>query len=67
MKTAMFREFAATTALEACNIDLQVGDMYFFKADSIHEVPAFGGHLARMNMATFIGFDEDGDEISVWC
>ena len=29
---------------------LQVGDMYFFKSDSIHEVPGFVGSLARMNM-----------------
>lgn len=41
--------------------------MYFFKADSIHEIPAFGGDKARMNLATFIGFDEEHDKpISVW-
>jgi hypothetical protein len=66
MRTAEFRTFAADTALEQYSVDLQVGDLYFFKADSIHEVPAFGGNFARMNMATFIGFDEQGDDVSVW-
>lgn len=66
MDTAAFREFAVQRKLKEFNVDLKVGDMYFFKADSIHEVPAFGGVQARMNLATFIGFDEDGDHISVW-
>ena len=41
--------------------------MYFFKADSVHEIPAFTGDYARMNLATFIGYDEEGtDTVSVW-
>eukprot|EP00035_Acanthoeca_spectabilis_P036791 m.41761 g.41761 ORF g.41761 m.41761 type:complete len:382 (+) comp8249_c0_seq2:2471-3616(+) len=62
-----FREFAIQEQLNSCKISLQPGDMYFFKADSIHEIPAFGGDKARMNLATFIGFDEEHDKpISVW-
>ena len=39
---------------------------YFFKADSVHEVPGFVGHLCRINMACFIGYSQHDDEIMVW-
>ena len=40
--------------------------MYFFKSDSLHEVPGFAGSLARIVQATFIGYSEEDPEIMVW-
>ena len=50
MRTDAFREYCAQTQLRSAAIDLKVGDMYFFKADSVHEIPAFTGDKARMNL-----------------
>ena len=55
LKTSAFRDFAADAQLRSCPVDLEVGDMYFFKSDSLHEVPGFTGELARVVQATFIG------------
>lgn len=67
LRTDAFREHCASTRMRSAPIDLAVGDMYFFKADSVHEIPAFTGDYARMNLATFIGYDEEGtDTVSVW-
>ena len=55
LKTSAFRDFAADAQLRSCPVDLEVGDMYFFKSDSLHEVPGFTGDLARVVQATFIG------------
>lgn len=66
VETSAFREFAETANLRAFPVDLEVGDMYFFKSDAMHEVPGFTGSLARVVQATFIGFSEEDDEIMVW-
>ena len=47
-------------------VNLKAGDMYFFKSDSMHSVPGFGGDRNRITLATFIGVSEEGKEVSVW-
>jgi hypothetical protein len=66
LSTDAFRAFAKQVGLPAAPIDLVPGDMYFFKSDSLHEVPGFSGSLARIVQATFIGYSEGDDEIMVW-
>ena len=42
-----FRELAAERQIENLEVDLGLGDLYFFNTRCIHEVPAVGGDQAR--------------------
>ena len=66
LDTMAFRQFVEQNTIASFPVDLNTGDIYFFKSDSIHEVPGFGGRLARMTMATFIGYSEEDGQIMVW-
>ena len=61
-----FRSLAQREGIECCAVQLEVGDLYFFRCDHVHEVPAFGGDKARVVLATFIGWSEDDPRIFVW-
>ena len=61
-----FRQFCQDHPVAKETVDLDVGDMYFFKTDSVHEAPPFEGKRARIVFGTFIGYGEDQPEISVW-
>jgi len=61
-----FDEYAAEHDVEQVRIDLEPGDLYFFNTGMIHEVPGVEGDLARIVLATFIGYSDDIDEIMVW-
>ena len=61
-----FREFCSANPMASASVDLNVGDMYFFKTDNVHEAPGFGGSKARTVFCTFIGFSEEEPEIFVW-
>lgn len=61
-----FRELAAERQIENHEVDLGVGDLYFFNTRCIHEVPAVGGDQARVVLAVFIGYSDDDDEVFVW-
>ena len=49
-------------------VDLEVGDMYFFKTDHVHEAPPFEGERARIVFGTFVGYGEgeEQSEMFVW-
>ena len=47
-------------------MQLEPGDLYFFNTRCIHEVPGVDGDLARVVLATFIGYSSGRDEIFVW-
>jgi hypothetical protein len=47
-------------------IDLGEGDLYFFKADSVHQVPWFEGDRARVVLGAFVGYSEAEPTIEVW-
>jgi len=61
-----FRQFTKDHEVAKADVDLEVGDMYFFKADNVHEAPGFGGARARVVFGTFIGYGEKQPEIFVW-
>jgi hypothetical protein len=61
-----FRDLAQREGIACAPVRLQTGDMYFFKCDQVHEVPAFGGDASRVVLATFIGWSEDNPRIFVW-
>eukprot|EP01050_Picozoa_sp_SAG11_P009893 SAG11_NODE_965_length_6360_cov_11.622584_4_plen_82_part_00 len=39
---AAFRTFCAEHDVARATVDLELGDMYFFKTDNVHEAPGFG-------------------------
>ena len=61
-----FRKFCQENPVAKGTTELNVGDMYFFKTDNVHEAPGFGGKKARAVFCTFIGYSEEDDEIMVW-
>lgn len=61
-----FRPVVESGVVPSAAVDLEVGDMYFFKSDSVHEAAGFGGSKARSVFCTFIGYDPDDGEIFVW-
>ena len=61
-----FRQFCEENPVANAPVDLEVGDMYFFKTDNVHEAPGFCGEKARSVFCTFIGYSEDEPEIFVW-
>ena len=61
-----FRPVVETGAVPSVPVDLAIGDMYFFKSDSVHEAAGFGGTRARSVFCTFIGYDPQQEEIFVW-
>lgn len=61
-----FRELAQREKISCAPVQLSAGDMYFFKADNVHEVPAFGGNTSRVVLATFIGWSEHDPRVFVW-
>lgn len=66
LKDGSFHAYAREQALQKATIHLEPGDLYFFNTRCIHEVPGLSGATPRIVVATFIGFDEDRDEIFVW-
>jgi hypothetical protein len=62
-----FSEYVETHSVPSYPVNLNTGDLYFFKCDSMHAVPGFDGKLNRVTLATFIGVGPDKDDrISVW-
>ena len=61
-----FRTLVAEREIENHEVDLGVGDLYFFNTRCIHEVPAVAGDQARVVLAVFIGYSDDDDEVFVW-
>lgn len=61
-----FRTLAQREQIACAPVRLETGDLYFFKADNVHEVPAFGGDASRVVLATFIGWSESDPRIFVW-
>lgn len=61
-----FRPVVESGVVPSAAVDLAVGDMYFFKSDSVHEAAGFGGTKARSVFCTFIGYDPQQEEIFVW-
>ena len=51
-----FRKFCEEHPVGRGTTELNVGDMYFFKTDNVHEAPGFGGSKARAVFCTFIGY-----------
>ena len=51
-----FREFCRHNPVATATTELNVGDMYFFKTDNVHEAPGFGGSKCRVVFCTFIGY-----------
>lgn len=66
LKAGTFHGYAREQGLEKTTVHLEPGDLYFFNTRCIHEVPGLAGATPRIVVATFIGFDEDRDEIFVW-
>lgn len=66
LKAGTFHGYAREQGLEKTTVHLEAGDLYFFNTRCIHEVPGLAGATPRIVVATFIGFDEDRDEIFVW-
>lgn len=66
LKAGSFHDYARERALNKTTVHLEPGDLYFFNTRCIHEVPGLAGATPRIVVATFIGFDEDRDEIHVW-
>ena len=52
--------------IESCTLDVTPGDFYLFNAGMLHAVPAVVGSTPRIVLATFIGYDEDIEEVDVW-
>ena len=42
--------------MQVTPIDLMVGDMYFWRSDTVHEVPGFMGDKAHMYMRAVLSF-----------
>ena len=61
-----FHEHAAGNNIENTQVDLEVGDLYFFNTRCIHEVPGIKGKSPRTVLAIFIGYSPDDDEVFVW-
>lgn len=61
-----FRQFIRDHPVAKENVDLEVGDMYFFKTDNVHEAPPFEGKRARVVFGTFVGYGEEQPEMFVW-
>ena len=66
LKAGTFHDYARERGLPKTTVHLEPGDLYFFNTRCIHEVPGLAGATPRIVVATFIGFDEDRDEIYVW-
>jgi hypothetical protein len=60
------RPLVDSGVVPSTTVDLAIGDMYFFKSDSVHEAAGFGGSRARSVLCTFIGYDPGDEEIFVW-
>jgi hypothetical protein len=61
-----FEDYVRDHEIDSTEVELSVGDLYFFNTGCIHEVPAIEGETGRIVLATFIGFSESDDEIFVW-
>ena len=61
-----FHSLAQREQIECCGVQLQTGDLYFFRADHVHETTTFGGDASRVVLATFIGWSRDDERIFVW-
>ena len=52
-----FHPLAEHERIPCAAVKLALGDMYFFKADNVHEVPPFGGGSSRVVLhKTYIGW-----------
>ncbi len=61
-----FHQYAAQNKVENVQVDLEVGDLYFFNTRCIHEVPGVKGKAPRVVLAIFIGYSPDDEEVFVW-
>ena len=59
------QKFCNKHGVATAAVDLDVGDAYLFKADSVHQVPGFK-HGCRVVLASFIGFSENEPEMAWW-
>ncbi|MEZ6072220.1 MAG: hypothetical protein R3C10_18675 [Pirellulales bacterium] len=66
LKADTFHAYAAGQGIENVEVCLEPGDLYFFNTRLIHEVPGVPGELPRVVLATFIGYDEDREDVFVW-
>lgn len=66
LTNSTFDDYVAEHEIGSTEVELSVGDLYFFNTGCIHEVPAVAGETGRIVLATFIGFSETDDEIFVW-
>lgn len=66
LSNSTFPEYAKANGIGSTEIQLNIGDLYFFNTGCIHEVPAVDGETGRIVLATFIGFSDNDNEIFVW-
>jgi hypothetical protein len=66
LENGTFHEFARQRSMASCRVELQPGDLYFFNTRCIHEVPGVAGDAPRIVLATFIGYSDDDEQITVW-
>ncbi|MCA9179361.1 MAG: hypothetical protein KDB14_33120 [Planctomycetales bacterium] len=66
LRERTFHEYAREHRIEQVEVSLEPGDLYFFNTRAIHEVPGVDGALPRVVLATFIGYDQDHEEVFVW-
>ena len=61
-----YDEYAAQKEIEQFEFNVEPGDFYLFNSGLIHVVKPFESKIARIVLATFIGYSQDDDEIFVW-
>jgi len=61
-----FAAYAKQEAIEGVQIELDVGDLYFFHTENVHEVPQVARDHTRVVLAVFIGMSEEDGEIFLW-
>lgn len=66
LSNSNFEDYVTEQQIASTEVELGIGDLYFFNTGCIHEVPAVEGETGRIVLATFIGFSESDDEIFVW-
>ncbi len=65
-KRDAFYAYVERGGIEKYELRLNEGDLYLFKSENVHEVPAFGGNRPRIVLATFFGYSPEEEEIFVW-
>jgi len=66
IKENTFHQYATENDIENVQVNLEVGDLYFFNTRGIHEVPGVKGRAPRIVLAIFIGYSPDDEEVFVW-